>query len=190
MKLASCLAFATILLFSPFTNAKLITQDLISAGDSLATYDDNTGNLWIKSIVTQGMSYNEIQELLDSTYLYSGFSMATVSDVLSVVDDYDLYNGFDGFLTFIDALIKPTGPIDKTQHVYIQALGFALDDDPVWAAQHGWNRTFGGRLGCEGSGGRCNSDFVHRGDWDFSSTNLDFSASFAGVFFKESRQCS
>lgn len=114
MKITRIAALFFTCFLPPLANATLITQDLITAGDNLATYDDNTGNLWIKSAYTKNMTYGQVLDLINNTSSLSGFELAYDTQINSLMNDYAMPPGgkgipstFAGASIFYDALVSP-----------------------------------------------------------------------------------
>jgi hypothetical protein len=133
--------FTTLLLSSLplIANAALITQDLIATGDNLATYDDVTGNLWVKSLYTKGLTFGQVLDLTQNNYLLSGFEVAYDSQVQALVDEYAFVGGgngipwsLDGASLFYNALVSPA-PVPQstgTNAWRVRANGLARQNDP------------------------------------------------------------
>ena len=123
---------------SGVAHAALITEGFISAGDGLATYDTNTESLWVKSSLTAGLTLYQVQDLISTNPLFSGFRIASRSDIINFLNTNNFSGfsfgseGFDGTKLFYDSLVSPQ-PFDTSksnQSIHVSAYG--LTD---WYAQ-------------------------------------------------------
>ena len=87
-------------------NATLLERDYLSAGDSLLTFDTETGYEWLDLTVTLNMSVNSVLVELTSGGQFEGFSMASSEQFFDLVasggstlvpgtyitSDQDIYN--------------------------------------------------------------------------------------------------
>lgn len=136
------LLLALTLTLPALSHAALIHQDLHAGGDNLATYDDHTGRLWIKSSATEGLSYNNVKRLLVSTY--DGFRIATRAEVQGILFDYGFFGGNDDDGTnfdmedtfaFYNALIARTYT-DTSQDFNLYGWGYT--EAPGYATNTGY----------------------------------------------------
>lgn len=74
---------STIALASMGANAELISTDWKTTGDSLATLDKATGIEWLDLTETDGMSINQVQALLLTTY--AGWRLPTSDEVENLI---------------------------------------------------------------------------------------------------------
>lgn len=127
--------FLLTLALSSGARASLIQQDFFSPNDQLATYDDYSGNLWVKASVTHGLTYGEVLDLL-STSAFDGFHIAYESEIFGLASYYELIDGsnalsrqerYDRAVVFYEAVVAPP-PRDG---VYRFSADYALVDG--WA---------------------------------------------------------
>ena len=82
-KFKKLLLITSIALASMGANAELISTDWKTTGDNLVTLDTETGIEWLDLTQTIGMSINEVEGLLNSTF--EGWRLPTVSEVTQMM---------------------------------------------------------------------------------------------------------
>jgi len=172
------------------SHASLISRDLVSVGDRLATYDDHTDKIWIKSSVTEGKSYAEVENLIASTYLYSGFHIASYEEVFGFADWYGfLDNQYDPekVAQFYDVLIEPF-VYDPTTTFFVTnrfGLSGTRESASIEERDHlGWSRAWGGSFGCEN--GDCRGTLSEMGAGDTALRGKDDRRAGRGYFLVRS----
>lgn len=104
---------SVVALASMGANAELISTDLSTFDDGLATLDTETGIEWLDLTQTDGMSITQVESLLDSTF--AGWRLPTSAEATEMMNNHflsigqlgstnitgtesaDLFNEFQGF---------------------------------------------------------------------------------------------
>jgi hypothetical protein len=94
MKFKATLIAATLLLSITSAQADLVESDWQNSGDALATLDTETGIEWLDLTQTDGMSINQAENLLNSTF--SGWRLPTRTEVTEM-----MVNAFPGQAAFV-----------------------------------------------------------------------------------------
>jgi hypothetical protein len=131
--------FALGVILASTSHATLFEQDLSTTGDGLITYDDTTGLLWLDIGLTDGLSYNDVQNGIGNSWYAEGWRHATSSEMCSLFSEYVIVidpcpagpattlpsGAADYLLSFMEPNSEPGDTI---------ALNGAFDDGPVSVA--------------------------------------------------------
>lgn len=118
------LAVLATALLAPLAQAELIEADGFVTGDNLAVFDTVNGYTWLDLTVTDGLSINQVEAELDSTY--AGWRLPTVAEVGALMES--------AFPTLDDV---PTGSYDGMARTELQQF---LD---VFGTTHGSDFSYG-----------------------------------------------
>jgi len=135
----SIIAFFSAILFSSSSSAGLVTNDWLSAGDGLLTYDSVSGLKWLDLSYTFGQSLNGV---LGQTALgnpLNGFRVATSAEVLSLYTDAGINFGYSGYdvaqasaANLLQSLMGGVGIGGSREGgTWIESAGFAMNSGNV-----------------------------------------------------------
>lgn len=160
-------ALIAVSLFSATANAELVERDWNNEGDGLITLDTVSGKKWLDLTVTDGMSINNVSELLSTTY--AGWDLATQSDIDELMEGY-----FERSLN-----PKTTGPAGQTNTALREGwqdlFGITADAD---LRSYGLFVDDSGKIAMAGA--RKLYNYLYLGY--LRSTDFDYSVSTDGVF--------
>lgn len=94
-RLASQTTALILFAIASSTQAALVERDWLSAGDSLITYDTETGLEWLDVPVTSNMTYNDVLSITQTSPEFSGFSFASKQHVETFFNSAGLQTFFD-----------------------------------------------------------------------------------------------
>lgn len=145
--------------------AELIERDWKTLGDGLLTFDQMSGREWLDLTLTEGMSTVEVSAQLDGNREYSGFTFASVDDVVELLT----HAGIDTNTEVTEEGLDPAmhlsellGVTDRGNFLFDWSVGSAFDET------RGVYVNLGVRWTWELGGGRGLGGYLAPYDWDES----------------------